>query len=57
MTKSAESLEFEKAAMIRDRLLSLRRQLADLTPEIQEWELPPLLPRPQSNEQPRSIYP
>ena len=57
MTKSAESLEFEKAAMIRDRLLSLRRQLADLTPEIQEWELPPLLPRPQSNEQPRSISP
>ena len=57
MTKSAESLEFEKAAMIRDRLLSLRRQLADLNPEIREWELPPILSGPQPNEQPRSISP
>lgn len=51
MTTAAESLEFEKAAIIRDRLSSLRQQLADSNPDIPEWDLPPLLASPQPNKE------
>ncbi|MFN3762020.1 MAG: UvrB/UvrC motif-containing protein, partial [Anaerolineae bacterium] len=38
MRKAAEELEFEKAAMLRDRIFELRRVLAEKEEQIPPWE-------------------
>jgi len=38
MHKAAAALEFEKAAMIRDQVFDLRRQLQDAQTEVPEWK-------------------
>ena len=38
MKQAAEALEFEKAALIRDQIYELRRQLQDTQSELPEWK-------------------
>ena len=38
MHEAAAALEFEKAALIRDQIYDLRRQLQDAQNELPEWK-------------------
>jgi len=38
MKAAAQALEFEKAALLRDQIYDLRRELADMEEEVPEWE-------------------
>ncbi|MFZ5916892.1 MAG: excinuclease ABC subunit UvrB [Chloroflexota bacterium] len=39
MKEAAAQLEFEKAALLRDQIFELRREMQDLEPEKPEWEI------------------
>ncbi len=38
MKSAAQALEFEKAALLRDQIYDLRRELADMEEDVPEWE-------------------
>jgi excinuclease ABC subunit B len=38
MKAAAQALEFEKAALLRDQIFDLRRELADMEEDVPEWE-------------------
>ena len=38
MRLAAQAMEFEKAALIRDRISEMRKELVDLDPDMSEWE-------------------
>ena len=38
MRLAAQAMQYEKAALIRDRLSEMRKELVDLDPDIPEWE-------------------
>jgi len=38
MKAAAQALEFEKAALLRDQIYDLRRELSDMEEDVPEWE-------------------
>jgi excinuclease ABC subunit B len=38
MKAAAQALEFEKAALLRDQIFDLRREMADMEEDVPEWE-------------------